>query len=93
MCEKINKNERKNRAEISSEESEEFWEALGERLEPVEHVGADFEPVAPRLYKVQLGMGYLELPQVEIPHGRLVHTLLLSKNVYILDCFLDVFVW
>lgn len=38
-------------------------------------------------------MGYLELPQVEIPHQKLVHTLLNSKNVYILDCYLDLFVW
>lgn len=47
----------------------------------------------PRLYQVQLGMGYLELPQVEIPEQKLVHTLLVSKNVYILDCFTDLFVW
>lgn len=35
----------------------------------------------------------MELPQVEVPHGKLVNTLLQSKNVYILDCYLDVFVW
>lgn len=58
-----------------------------------EHVDDDFVPTPPRLYQVQLGMGYLELPQVEVPHGKLVHTLLNSKNVYILDCYLDVFVW
>lgn len=38
-------------------------------------------------------MGYLELPQVDVPHQKLVHTLLNSKNVYILDCYLDLFVW
>lgn len=103
MCEKINKNERKNKAEIFTEsmggESREFWCILG-RPEgmapddpPEEHVDPNFNPVPPRLYQVQLGMGYLELPQVEVPHGKLVHDLLKSKNVYILDCYLDVFVW
>lgn len=53
----------------------------------------NFAPVPPRLYRIQLGMGYLELPQVEVPHGKLGNTLLNSKNVYILDCYLDVFVW
>ena len=58
-----------------------------------EHVDGDFVPAAPRLYQVRLGMGYLELPQVEVPHGKLVNTLLNNRNVYILDCYLDVFVW
>ncbi|CAG9770082.1 unnamed protein product [Ceutorhynchus assimilis] len=103
MCEKINKNERKNKAEINGEivgdESKEFWTTLGlpEGVSPqevvTEHVDPEFTPVPPRLYKVQLGMGYLELPQVEVPHGKLVNTLLGSKNIYILDCYLDVFVW
>lgn len=38
-------------------------------------------------------MGYLELPQVEVPHGRLTNNLLNNRNVYILDCYLDVYVW
>ncbi|CAC5384169.1 Protein flightless-1,Protein flightless-1 homolog [Mytilus coruscus] len=58
-----------------------------------EIVPDDFEPAEPRLYKVGLGMGYLELPQVEIPKGRLVQKLLDTKNVYILDCKSDLFVW
>lgn len=58
-----------------------------------EHVDPDFTPVVPRLYQVRLGMGYLELPQVEVPHGKLVNTLLNNRNVYILDCYLDVYVW
>lgn len=53
----------------------------------------EYVPPAPRLYEVRLGMGYLELPQVEIPGQKLVHTLLNSKRVYILDCRTDVFVW
>lgn len=54
---------------------------------------ANFVPLAPRLYQVQLGMGYLELPQVEVPHGKLTNTLLNNRNVYILDCHVDVYVW
>ncbi|KAJ6637773.1 Protein flightless-1 [Pseudolycoriella hygida] len=101
MVEKINKNERKNKSEILMEnqgtESTEFWKALGfdvasPESKPQEHV-EDFVPSLPRLYQVQLGMGYLELPQVEVPQQKLVHTLLNSKNVYILDCYLDLFVW
>lgn len=38
-------------------------------------------------------MGYLELPQVDEQRAQLQHTLLNSKNVYILDCHLDLFVW
>lgn len=53
----------------------------------------DFVPLAPRLYQVQLGMGYLELPQVEVPRGKLANTLLNNRNVYILDCHVDVYVW
>ncbi|XP_011308907.1 protein flightless-1 [Fopius arisanus] len=99
LAEKMNKNERKNKAEIIMEmmgmESEEFWEALGGEPpeEFIEHVDRNFLPVTPRLYQVRLGMGYLELPQVEVPHGKLSNNLLNNRNVYILDCYLDVFVW
>lgn len=106
MAEKINKNERKNKAEIFTENQEEesltFLQILGvekenddEKLEyeVEDHVSDNFVPLSPRLYQIQLGMGYLELPQVEIPQKKLVHTLLNSKNVYILDCYLDLFVW
>ncbi|XP_022317949.2 protein flightless-1 homolog isoform X3 [Crassostrea virginica] len=99
IAEKINKNERKNKAEIRMEaqgtESSEFWKALGET--PTAFVGEcvpdDFEPAEPHMYKVGLGMGYLELPQVEIPHNVLTQKLLDSKNVFILDCKSDLFVW
>ena len=53
----------------------------------------DFVPKRPHLYQVGLGMGYLELPQVELPQGRMTRELLGSKHVYVLDCFGDVFVW
>ena len=58
-----------------------------------EHVSDDFKPIVPKLYQVKLGMGYLELPQIEVPHNKLLKTLLETDNVYILDCFLDLFVW
>lgn len=101
MLEKINKNERKNKLEImmvvQGDESDEFLRVFNVEstadIKPIEHVDLDFQPIAPRLYQVQLGMGYLELPQVEVPQQKLVHTLLNSKNVYILDCIMDVFVW
>lgn len=103
MAEKINKNERKNKAEILTEvmgaESEDFFVHLGveeheqKNLQIVEHVDPNFVPLVPRLYQVQLGMGYLELPQIEVPHGKLTNTLLNIRNVYILDCYLDVYVW
>lgn len=96
--------------EQEGNETAEFWRLLaGEGEEeavaatatapppPAEHVAGDFVPALPRLYQVQLGMGYLELPQVEEQQRQaqqqLQHTLLNSKNVYILDCHLDVFVW
>jgi len=56
-------------------------------------VDENFEPPRPRLYQVKLGMGYLELPQVEILHNTLEHSLLNSKNVYILDSSTDLYVW
>ncbi|XP_046745055.1 protein flightless-1 [Diprion similis] len=103
LAEKINKNERKNKADIITEtmgsETDEFWKSLDETGELsggnpiIEHVDPEFTPVTPRLYQVRLGMGYLELPQVEVPHGKLINTLLNNRNVYILDCYLDVFVW
>lgn len=102
-AEKINKNERKNKAEIFQEyqgnEGVEFWKALGftdgqgPGEKPTAHVDPEFLPIPPRLYQIQLGMGYLELPQVELPSKTLHNTILNSKNVYILDCFLDLFVW
>ncbi|XP_041364511.1 protein flightless-1 homolog isoform X2 [Gigantopelta aegis] len=100
IAEKINKNERKNRAEIfmiaQNQESAEFWRLIGgppADLSVTEVVHARFETAPPRLYRVGLGKGYLELPQVEIPKGQLVQSLLDTKCVYILDCKTDVFVW
>lgn len=101
FAEKINKNERKGKVDIvvenQGEESKEFAQLFEIEnvadLKPVEYVDVDFTPPKPTLYQVTLGMGYLELPQVEVPQQKLVHTLLVSKNVYILDCGVNLFVW
>lgn len=57
FAEKINKNERKSKAEITSlmqnSEPPEFWEALGGQPEEIKkHVPDDFAPIRPKLYKV-----------------------------------------
>ncbi|XP_069761367.1 protein flightless-1 homolog [Narcine bancroftii] len=113
FAEKINKNERKGNAEIvqlmQSQETPEFWETLGGQPEQITcHVADNFKPVRPKLYKVGLGLGYLELPQINyklsvehkvrpkidvMPESRLVQSLLDTKSVYILDCWSDVFIW
>lgn len=101
LAEKINKNERKNKAEIFMEvqnsESVEFLKLLGidsvEDRPEVRAATPDWKPKSPRLYIIQLGLGYLEMPQPEIPQQKLVNTLLNSKSVYLLDCGPDLFVW
>ncbi|OXB68769.1 hypothetical protein ASZ78_002184 [Callipepla squamata] len=113
FAEKINKNERKGKAEITllteGQESPEFWEVLGGQPEEIQPcVPDDFQPHKPKLYKVGLGLGYLELPQINyklsvehkkrlkadlMPEMRLLQSLLDTKNVYILDCWSDVFIW
>lgn len=62
FAEKINKNERKGKAEITlmvqGQEPPEFWEALGgEPSEIKKHVPDDFWPPQPKLYKVSWGAG------------------------------------
>ncbi|XP_073956996.1 FLII actin remodeling protein [Choristoneura fumiferana] len=98
FSEKINKEERKNKAELVAEpagkEPRAFWQALGyegEPFVPQEHVPTDFSWLPPRLYRVELGMGYLELPQPEA--APLARGVLATRNVYILDTHVDVFVW
>ncbi|XP_071453718.1 protein flightless-1 [Hetaerina americana] len=121
VAEKIDRNERKNGAEIVTEicgqESTEFWKNLGHEDGlppppssgiPKEVVDHNYVPRGSRLYRVRLGTGYLELPQVEpvaesmltpggtfkAPHARpLTPALLASRGVYILDCYADIFVW
>ncbi|KAM4632628.1 protein flightless-1 homolog isoform 1-T1 [Discoglossus pictus] len=113
FAEKINKNERKGKAEITQvaqeQETPEFWEVLGGQPEEYKTcVPDDFQPPKPKLYKVGLGLGYLELPQINykisvehkkrpkidlLPEMRLLQSLLDTKCVYILDCNSDVFIW
>ncbi|XP_042294344.1 protein flightless-1 homolog [Sceloporus undulatus] len=113
FAEKINKNERKGKAEIilltQTQETPEFWEVLGGQPEEIKtNVPDDFRPPRPKLYKVGLGLGYLELPQINyrlsvehkkrpkvdlLPEMRLLQSLLDTKSVYILDCWSDVFIW
>ncbi|XP_060138385.1 protein flightless-1 homolog [Zootoca vivipara] len=113
FAEKINKNERKGKAEIltvsQAQEAPEFWEVLGGQPDEIKpNVPDDFKPPRPKLYKVGLGLGYLELPQINyklsvehkkrpkvdlLPEMRLLQSLLDTKSVYILDCWSDVFIW
>lgn len=99
MAEKINKMERKNEAQITmmyqSSETDEFWQLLGgyrEDFQPEPWI-EDFVPERPKLYTVGLGTGYLELPQVDLVKGKLKQSQLNTRNVYILDCNADLFVW
>merc|ERR1712001_646111 len=92
---------------IQGHEPPDFWQILSDvevndaeddevietRSAPKPHVPDSFTPVIPRLYIVGLGMGYLELPQVEVPGNKMKQDHLETKNVYILDCYSDVFVW
>ncbi|XP_076808004.1 protein flightless-1 homolog [Clavelina lepadiformis] len=113
IAEKINKDERKNQAEIvmsyQGYEETDFWEIFGGMPDEIEPADLkQYKGGKPCLYKVNLGMGYLELPQVRYelitehtvkpsaeisPSKRLLNTLLDSKQVYILDSHTDVFVW
>uniref|UniRef100_F1KQP4 Protein flightless-1 homolog n=1 Tax=Ascaris suum TaxID=6253 RepID=F1KQP4_ASCSU len=99
---KMNKKDRKGRAEIETctelKTPDEFWMALyGQAKKPddpiVEHVDADFVPDRRRLYEVKIGMGFLELPQLELPSGILRQEMLNTKCAYILDCTSDIFLW
>jgi len=99
IAEKMNKNERKSTSEIltvpQGGEEAEFWQLFGGApdFDIKESPQTSIEYPRPVLYKVGLGMGYLELPQVDVPQHVLVNTLLETKGVYILDCYTDVFIW
>lgn len=59
FAEKINKNERKGKAEIvtlmHNQEPPGFWEVLGGQPEEIKkHVPDDFTPIRPKLYKVNI---------------------------------------
>ncbi|VDN08086.1 unnamed protein product [Thelazia callipaeda] len=99
---KMNKKDRKGKSEIESctelRTPEGFWMALyGQPHKPqdpiVEHVDDEFIPERKRLYQVQIGMGFLELPQIELEHNVLKQDMLDTKCAYILDCTSDIFLW
>uniref|UniRef100_A0A914YJP1 Gelsolin-like domain-containing protein n=1 Tax=Panagrolaimus superbus TaxID=310955 RepID=A0A914YJP1_9BILA len=99
---RMNKRDRKGKSEIETcnqrKVPEEFWnEFHGSPDAPeepiVEHVPLDFEPERKKLYNVQIGMGFIELPQVELKSGVLKQNMLQTKSVYILDCTSDIFLW
>lgn len=100
LATKMNKNDRKNKSEIFTEiqgnETADFLTLIGLDPENDFEIATQVVEMAkrgPRLYSVQLGLGYLEMPQVEIPSQKLVHTILNSKSVYIMDCHADLFIW
>jgi len=99
---RMTKRDKKGKAEIETcsqrKVPEEFWLAFHGKPTPpeepiVEHVPVDFEPERKRLYLVQIGMGFIELPQLELPGGILKQKMLQTKCVYILDCTSDIFLW
>ena len=72
IADKINKYERKGKSEVilvyQGYEESDFWQLLGgmpDKVRPVE-IKQYRGPRSPRLYKVCLGSGYLELPQETI---------------------------
>ncbi|VDP04031.1 unnamed protein product [Heligmosomoides polygyrus] len=102
FAERLNKRDRKSAAAIETcrdpKVPEEFWMAFwGSPKRPeeaiVEHVPENFVPERKRLYQVNIGMGFLELPQVDLPKGVAKQELLNTKCVYILDCTSDIFLW
>lgn len=104
LAEKINKEERKSKSELifcnQDMESEEFWLVFGDGLhsDQTKDIGENTDPTEsklsdPILYRVCLGMGYLELPQIYYKPKPLTRKHFETKNVYIMDCFSELFVW
>uniref|UniRef100_A0AC35TXC5 Protein flightless-1 n=1 Tax=Rhabditophanes sp. KR3021 TaxID=114890 RepID=A0AC35TXC5_9BILA len=98
----INSRERKGDADIETcnqlKTPEEFWLALhGSRQAPdepiVENVLMDQEPPRKKLYQIQIGMGFLEIPQIELKDGICEQRMLDTKCVYVLDTYSEVFLW
>ncbi|CAI4229081.1 unnamed protein product [Auanema sp. JU1783] len=102
FAERLNKRDRKAKSEIETcrelKTPPEFWQALtgspGKPEDPVvENVPDNFVPIRKRLYQVNIGMGFLELPQIELAKGVCRQEMLDAKGVYILDCTSDIFLW
>ncbi|CAF0908368.1 unnamed protein product, partial [Didymodactylos carnosus] len=101
FVEKVNKSERKTLSELiqinQGEEPAQFWRDLGglpTNFQITNHVPEDFTPERSILYKVDLGQEFIELPQVELEYGGILKKELLhTRNIYILDCFTELFIW
>uniref|UniRef100_A0A0N4Z6K5 Gelsolin-like domain-containing protein n=1 Tax=Parastrongyloides trichosuri TaxID=131310 RepID=A0A0N4Z6K5_PARTI len=98
----INSRERKGEAEIETcnqyKTPEEFWKDLYGSYDPpdepiVENVLVDQEISRKKLYHIQIGMGFLEIPQVELKDGICEQGMLDTKGVYVLDTYSEVFLW
>ncbi|TNN19777.1 Protein flightless-1 isoform 2 [Schistosoma japonicum] len=63
------------------------------KAESRDFIPQDWRLPHPILYDVQMGRGYLELPQVELENDILSKKLLDSKHVYILDSGGQLFLW
>lgn len=99
FAEKLNRRDRKGLVDIEicdqRKTPPEFWQALHNSDKPakvVEHLPLDIKSSRCILYKIKVGMGSMELPQVEVK-GALTNTILNSQYVYILDCKSDLFLW
>jgi hypothetical protein len=100
IAERINKLQYKGAAIITSfragNEPDEFWDYfdggfpdISLKSSPLVQCTAKHQPI---MYRVAMGQGYLELPQVPCPNG-LEKKLLKEHEVFILDCHSDIYVW
>uniref|UniRef100_A0A0K0FBY9 Protein flightless-1 homolog (inferred by orthology to a C. elegans protein) n=1 Tax=Strongyloides venezuelensis TaxID=75913 RepID=A0A0K0FBY9_STRVS len=98
----INSRERKGEAEIETcnqyKTPEQFWKDLYGSYDPpeepiVENVLIDQEETRKKLYHIQLGMGFLEIPQIELKDNICEQSMLETKGVYVLDTYSEVFLW
>ncbi|UXI14718.1 leucine-rich repeat protein [Sarcoptes scabiei] len=90
-----------------SSEPEEFWQEFSQNNDStdgnicvsvkkydylVEGI-ENFRPASPVLYKVCLGTGFLELPQIRYKPKQLNKSHFDSRNVFIMDVGTDVYIW
>ena len=101
LAEKIAKEERKNKSQLifcnQGAEEDEFWDELvipDDQIvaQVIDHLDPEtYQPKRPIIYQVVLGMGYLELPQLD--YKKLTPSVLETKCVYIIDTYSDLFIW
>lgn len=102
LVEKINKEERKDQSELifvnQALEPPEFWQQFIHDVDVESYNFKNttidsFKPFSPVLYKVCLGTGYLELPQVQYKPKQLTKSHFDTRNVFIMDVLTDVYIW